>query len=812
LLVKIAVVSCISFWFLGYSWRKNHQQARKLCLKLIELGVEWVSRLLNVPSAAIAMFKKANEVSGIDKETLPTELIPLNTIQLSRGLLNFTILQSIRTWVLPYWATNQYDPSSSAFIPRSHLGLSMNLTHRNWTAVGTMECDIEPIVDSRGMVTPFRDGWSLDVWLMVDGKLYFPSHHDAVRQRLVHDLPIVETVFAVGTLVVTLTTFVVKTNLIHRAHVNNYGGAQTKCMLFVALRPFNTEGISLVQEVEYSSEENRLLVNGKERVYFDTTPEYVDCSSHLRGDCAAHIVQPGWSKELRSHCSMGLANAVVGFTAELSPHGCYSVEASCRLHPPFARANQNTADADPVAYWKEILQAGGTLTTPDQRLNSLFTSSLSTLLVLTDSESITPGPFTYHQFWFRDAAYMLWALDKWGFSNHAERVMQAFPKKQERSGYFRSQQGEWDSNGQVLWTVGQHLLHSRGNALLEEMFDSLRRGTEWIERKRVTTQGKQHDPVQGLMPRGLSAEHLGLADYYFWDNFWSLAGLESYALMADQLEKSHEAKRIKTVIQEYRENVERAIRYVQNRFSTDTIPAGPLRDIDCGMIGSLCAWYPLQLFAPDDSRLLPTLVTLHDRFFHKGMFFQDFIHSGMNAYLTLQVAHTWLLRGERKRFWEIFATVCSFASPTMNFPEAMHPTTGGGCMGDGHHGWAAAEIVLALHDAFIHERTDADNYELILLGGVPVSWFSSGKPFSIERARVTGAIVSVHVTFLTSAIEVQISFERINTMAPRRIALRLPVVAQKVFADQGARVAHEIKNGETHIELEAASVRLRIIL
>ena len=95
------------------------------------------------------MFKKANEISGINKETLPTELIPLNTVQLSRGLLNFTLLQSIRSWVLPYWAERQYDPCSSSFIPRSHFGLSMNVTHRNWTAVGSMECDHEPIVPLR---------------------------------------------------------------------------------------------------------------------------------------------------------------------------------------------------------------------------------------------------------------------------------------------------------------------------------------------------------------------------------------------------------------------------------------------------------------------------------------------------------------------------------------------------------------------------------------------------------------------------------------------------------------------------------------
>ncbi len=106
--VKSPLASCLSFNFLGYSCRKyvTCYQIRKSRLKLIETGAAWIARLLNVPALAITMFKKANEVSGIDKDTLPTELIPLNTIQLSRGLLNLTLLQSIRNWVFPFGRIN----------------------------------------------------------------------------------------------------------------------------------------------------------------------------------------------------------------------------------------------------------------------------------------------------------------------------------------------------------------------------------------------------------------------------------------------------------------------------------------------------------------------------------------------------------------------------------------------------------------------------------------------------------------------------------------------------------------------------------
>ena len=40
------------------------------------------------------------------------------------------------------------------------------------------------------------------------------------------------------------------------------------------------------------------------------------------------------------------------------------------------------------------------------------------MLLFHDGADITPGPSTYHRFWFRDAAYMLAAMDRYG--QHAE--------------------------------------------------------------------------------------------------------------------------------------------------------------------------------------------------------------------------------------------------------------------------------------------------------------------------------------------------------------------------------------------------------
>jgi hypothetical protein len=82
-----------------------------LISRMLDLLVRRIAAGLKIPEPALRMFQTANELSGLDRKTLPTELIPLNTMQISRGLLNFTLLQSLEGWVLPYWAERQYDPA-----------------------------------------------------------------------------------------------------------------------------------------------------------------------------------------------------------------------------------------------------------------------------------------------------------------------------------------------------------------------------------------------------------------------------------------------------------------------------------------------------------------------------------------------------------------------------------------------------------------------------------------------------------------------------------------------------------------------------
>lgn len=780
-------------------------------MKLTEHALDWLAQRFGVPLDAMRMFRAANFASGLEKETLPSELIPLNTTQFARGLLNFTILQSIHDWVLPFWAVRQFDHSGPSFIPRSHLGLSINVTHRNWTAVGNMECDIEPIVDPRGLVTPLRNSWSIDFLLMTEGKVFFPSRSSTVSQRLVDNCPVVETEFDVDGILVTLRSFVDRTELVHTIAATNRTLLLKHLTLGIALRPFNPEGIALINEIVYDPSGMRLNVNKNATFQLSAQPDRVLFGSYDSGDSMMQLARECAGNSSSSiRCPVGLANTVAVFEIDLGPGETRVLETTYLLEERSIRWDQVATRDSPERSWQTILAEGSVLTTPDERINAIVRASLSTLLLLIDKDSITPGPFTYHLFWFRDAAYMIAALDRFGFSKWTGQIIRAFARHQTKNGYFCSQQGEWDSNGQALWTTWQHSLTTGDRSLLHDMMVPLQRGYSWIDTTRMT--GKEHarKPWFGLMPRGLSAEHLGLVDHYFWDNFWSLAGMEAYIGICDVLGLENESARARRSSSQFRADIERAISSVQQHFRTSAIPASPTRGIDCGMIGSICAAYPLQLMPANDHRIIHTVEILSEKFSHNGMFFQQFIHSGANPYLSLQIAHVWLFAGDRERFWTMLNRVIDCATPTWNFPEAIHPITHGGVMGDGHHGWAAAEIVLAMRDAFVYDtaRISAVEYELILLSGIPASWFTADRQFSLTNAPLPGASMDITVSSSTTSTEIVVDWREQIEGLRVKMAVILPFIDRKVSWRGGVTPTTSTRNNTMIAETRACSFTL----
>ena len=756
---------------------------------------------MHLSDEAIRQFQIAGRFSDVDGKGFPRELFQLSAPLIVRGLLNFAFLQMRSDWLFPYWVNRQLDPGTESFIPRGQNPLLINVTHRNWTTVGTLNGYHEAIVDPRGLATPLPSEWSIDTWVVVDGKPFFPSLAPSADQAIGANFPVLTTTFNVTGLRFTVEHFAATTNhgidiLFAKGVLRNMSGEKKSGAVGVAIRPFNPEGVAPVFSVEFHSP-RIAYVNKSPGIAFAEPPDHVSFSSLESGDVAHLLRQRGLdtlndSSKQSVHCRNGFAHATAFFTFDLGPSEEKRVHYSSALADRKQLEKRGTKQTWRVAYekrkseqevkWEKELSQGGTFEFADEDLQRIFEASRLALLELNDASFISPGPFLYHHFWYRDATLMVRALDLLGFGRRAKEVIDAFPDGQTPDGFFRGPDGEWDSNGGVIWSVHQHFLLTRQLLWLRNWYPALRRAALWIVRK------KKRSP-NGLMPPSLSAEHLGTVDQYYWDSFWSLAGLRSMATIATILRVPRDAKLFGEEAARLTRDLVESFERAGARRGKGLIPATEEREFDESAIGCVASLYPLWLFESETSAPRTTLREITNRYVDDRGFFHPIVHSGYNPYLTLQIAHAHLLLGDSEEAWEVAETIFRQARSPFSFPEAVHPRTMGGAMGDGHHGWAAAEIVLFLRDCLVREFEE----KILIFDGSGGRLVRKGKNVRLLNVPTKFGSISCTLTF-TGESSARVEFEGAfdGESVPTEIVFRFPF-----------RITSATSSSPTHISVIA---------
>jgi hypothetical protein len=677
---------------------------------------------------------------------LPGELLPIGARTVFRAVRTRAAAQLGVDWVWPYWLERQLDPHARAFVPRGHLPVLTNVTHRNWTAVGNLGSPWEAIVDPRGLVTPWFDGWSLDWWIGADDRWHVPSREAGVRQRLVDATPVVETSMRVA-----------GGDAIHRAYgvadgdllvVDIENASPAPFVVALAVRPYNPEGLAVVERIELH--DRTVTVDGRPALLLPKKPARMAGSTFYDGDSAGIVMsgQAGTALPRPLKCDTGLAQAAFLFPV---PHRT-SLQVAIPLAPArrtrrrgLARRRAEKAPdmpspvptAQSVARgWEAVSRRGMRLDLPAGRLAEAVDANRRFLLLFHDGADITPGPFTYHRFWFRDAAYMVTALDRYGFHKEAAEVIEHFPDRQRVDGFFYSQRQEWDANGAALYAAGEHFrLTGEADVLDPAAIDH---AVKWIQRTRNRKRRRKDPALRGLMPASVSAEHLGPLDYYYWDAFWSLRGLLDGATLLAANGAAEAATTTAGWAADLRADLDASMAIVAQRLGTNVIPAGPRRRIDPAIIGSLVACWPLELMPYDHPAIAATAAALRDRFCIDRAFFQGISHTGFGTYLTLQLAFVEFEAGDRRAV-DRLEWLLEAATPTLTWPEAIHPQLGGGCMGDGHHGWAAADFLTFVRRLLIREVEGG----VALCSLLPAVWV--GQPLEVHDAPTHHGLLSFAV-------------------------------------------------------------------
>lgn len=460
----------------------------------------------------------------------------------------------------------------------------------------------------------------------------------------------------------------------------------------------------------------------------------------------------------------------------------------------FADLTAQPADAFEGAnldFWQKKLDTTGMqvmLPPVVDHLWAQYRSSRADLLILADDGAIHPGPTIYDSFWIRDSsveavACSLAGDDGLASSQLGRRHLEVFQTGTNRIGraaaygFFggeHEQNGqEWDANGEALWAFGTFdRIQGPSIAFGSKVYwPYVLEGARWIRDNRSS---------DGIMLSGWSAEHIGDANQpHYWDDLWSLAGLYEGARLAERI-GANEVTELWAAFDSLKAATAASIRWVLGQQRTEGewetyVPSGPGGDrgLYSTIIGAAAYFHPTRLHygakLGDDIDLAfrLTLDTIWSHFIQGG-FRHDKSWQAYGPYLTLQLAHAFLLTGDLDRMdallgWTIGNAGYARVSRYDGSDEQWQVTTGtwneqhaypvandfsdmpfrDWYMGDMPHGWAAAEFMLLLREMLFFEAGPDDARELYIAPGVLPRWLRGGGGRSVrvkDAATTYGAV------------------------------------------------------------------------
>ncbi|HKP95988.1 MAG TPA: hypothetical protein VJ385_09555 [Fibrobacteria bacterium] len=699
--------------------------------KILQAYLKWSGKGYLVP-----FLEGLSHLGRPSAVAFPMELMEQGLAIVLSGLNNTMAIQSNLDWIWPLWVERQVDPDGEEFIPTAINLIKTNLTCRNWTSLGLEDNPREAMIDPVGMLTLQPYGWSVFPFVRIESRGYFPPRliprWQASQKLLDGSLPCVVTRYDVDPALdwrsEAMALALDGDEYLGFSHtLSNRSSAHLSLRFGLAIRPYNMLTMGHINSIRY---QDRLWrVNGRNGLMLLDEPDRVVVSDRHHGDPLLRDVLIAGRKGLKSRSGISCGQAE--WDLELGPGETRVIDAMGMLGgklskaPPaqlfgITRKAHSDARVRQTERWRDLQADGLRIRIPDPRIEEAFLAVKNHLHVFDDGDHFSPGTFLYHNHWFRDSAFIALAFENLGLGPRVEPKLRHYPRQQTRDGFFKSQRGEWDSNGEAMWTMVNHVRRGGNPNLLDLFYPSLIKGAKWIARMRNSTRGTP-SPHYGLMPPGFSAEHFGPNDHYYWDNLWSVAGLEALQWAAGRMGNARDSARIADLIQDYRGDLDASMDWAWKKCGRKALPCSPYRSLDSAAIGNLVGISPLDVVDPKAPWITGTIAYLMDNNLRDGLFFQRIVHTGLNPYLSVQLARALLAAGD-PRWFGILEALIRRASPTFTWPEAMHPRMFGGCMGDGDHGWSAAEFVNLIREMLVSERGGV----LRLAEGAPAKWFKPG--------------------------------------------------------------------------------------
>lgn len=606
--------------------------------------------------------------------------------------------RSPRDELLPWWWQRQVDPASPDVVPGA--GSAESRTHRNWLLLGTVGGAERAVVDPRGLVTPWPDGWSLDWWIGADDAWHLPSQAAGVRQRLVGSSPVVETVMRVPGGEVIHRTWAVASG----AGVPEGGAVVVELenasavpvAVAFAIRPFNPLGRALVSAITFDG--TTVSVDGRPAMALSKPPSRVATGSASldsvvptgAGDAATTWPEGG------ARCSSGRASAAFLYPL---PH-----TATVRvllplvpLRPAAVRRRVDVVAPDPkqapaservVNGWEALTRRAPRLDLPHPRLADAVAAARCSLLLHAAGDDV--GSWPPHVIGGLDTAEVCLALDAHGFHAEAERLILGFVDRQGLDGSFAGESSRIDAPAAWLHAVGAHVRLTGDPALAHALVGPVAKAAHLLRRRLTSRRSRRVEGIDGMFPAGAAPSWLTPArDSTYHDALWARRGLLDAAFVLGVAEQHEAAAEPRALAQELTATLGTAL-------AAHARPgAAPSDDSSFGALATAVALAatsagPEPLPSPLGAALAAALDGAAELV--RGGVWHEPGTAGLSPRLTAWIGIARALDG-REGADEPLAWLLEHGDPLWAWPELVHPRSGGGCGGEGHHSASTAAVL-----------------------------------------------------------------------------------------------------------------------
>ncbi|HVI57668.1 MAG TPA: discoidin domain-containing protein [Luteimonas sp.] len=712
-------------------------------------------------------FRDVREVAGgnggADWIALPESEARYIGIVVERGPGGGHSLAEATVEPLAFAATpNDFVKSVAARSPRGWFPRGFSGEQPYWTILGVDGGTEQGLIGEDGAIEVAKGGFSIEPFVVVDGKLATWADVRAMQSLQDGYLPIPSVDWTHPDFALRVTAFAhgnaELAQLVARYRLENTTAQARDYTLALAIRPLQVNppsqflntvgGVSRIDSLSVGRIATE--VNGAPRVFARQPPDARFASTFHGGMAAGLLASGALPDATRVDDPVGLASGALLYRTRLAPGEQREIDLMAPLTGgmPLKDNAWNPADwqARVARAWRDKLDRVHVDVPPQgQALADTLRTATAHMLISRIGPRLQPGTRSYARSWIRDGAMISEGLLRMGRTDAVREYVDWYAPYQFEDGMVPccvDDRGsdpvpENDSHGELIFNIAELYRYDGDKAALARMWPHVLAAYGYMEKLRLserTEANRARNPAfYGLMPVSISHEGYSAKPMHsYWDDFWALRGYKDAVEVAGVLGKDEDARRIAASRDQFRGDLYASLRAATAAHGIDFIPgAAELGDFDPTSTTIALAPGGEQGRLPED--LLRNTFERYWREFRQRedgqrewKDYTPYEWRNVSAFVRL---------GWRERAWDAVRFFFAGRTPQAwnQWAEVVSRTPRKPFfVGDLPHAWVASDFVRSALDMFAYTR-DVDD-SLVLAAGIPVDWFD-GKGVAIRGLR-----------------------------------------------------------------------------